>query len=239
MIVAGNWKMNGSLRQGKELLAALVVPQGVEVIVCPPATLLGGLAASGRSDLQWGGQDCHAQPSGAFTGDIAAEMLAEVGASFVLVGHSERRQLHGETSGVVREKALAAQRAGLKPILCIGETLAEREAGKVEQVLAAQLSESLPESFTADAFILAYEPIWAIGTGKVASLEMIAAVHNFLISRLPGGGKLLYGGSVNAENAGAILSLPQVHGVLVGGASLKAESFNAIIRAAQEQSRKT
>ena len=266
--------MNGTFRQSKELLAQVTqymagqqcAAAGVTVIVCPPATMLSPMANKMRGrDLRFAGQDCHVQPSGAFTGDISAEMLADAGAEYVLVGHSERRQHHQESSALVSKKAEAATRAGLIPIICIGETLEQREAGETEAVLAAQIAQSLPsflvklpterealvpaqagsEAAIAEGesgargsiplskkIIAAYEPVWAIGTGKVASNETIAETHRFIKSRLPEGVKLLYGGSVNAENAEAILGIAGVDGVLVGGASLKPESFNAIIGAA-------
>lgn len=233
--------MNGLFRQSKDLLAEIthyiaeqpLEKAGVEVLICPPATMLSPMANKMRGrGLLFGGQDCHSQACGAFTGDVSPEMLADAGASYVIIGHSERRQHHAETSKQVCEKAVAAKRAGLTPMICIGETLGEREAGKTHDLLALQIKESIPATFSATDFVLAYEPIWAIGTGKVASVEIIAQTHDMIISLLPAGAKVLYGGSVNAENAEAILSLPQVHGVLVGGASLKADSFNAIIHAA-------
>ncbi len=239
MIVAGNWKMNGTLRQGRDLVAALELLSEVQVILCPPATLLADLSREfSRNNLLFAGQDCHAELQGAYTGELSAEMLAEAGAKSVLVGHSERRQYYRESSKMVAEKARAAARAGLMPIICIGETLAERETGQTEKIIADQISESVPEGWQAQEFVLAYEPVWAIGTGKVASPEIIEQTHRYITSRLPAGSKVLYGGSVNAENAATILGLPYVDGVLVGGASLKAESFNAIIRAAHKQSEK-
>jgi triosephosphate isomerase len=245
MIIVGNWKMNGSFRQAKETLTeiardfAALAPEGsgkrqkMTVLLCLPTTILSPMVNKLRGKgLQFGGQDCHTQPSGAFTGDISAEMLADAGARYVLVGHSERRLTHHEKNEEVASKALAAKRAGLIPIICVGENLAQREAGETETILREQVTHSIPSVFTAEDFILAYEPIWAIGTGKVASAEMIAATHQTLISFLPEGSNLLYGGSVNAENAAEILAIPFVNGVLVGGASLQAASFNAIIAAA-------
>lgn len=233
--VIGNWKMNGLRAHSKELLAAIVTPEPntVKVAICPPATLLGLLSKENKNPhLAFGGQDCHELAVGAFTGDISAEMLKDAGASYAIFGHSERRQHHTETSATVHKKAVAARRAGLMPIICIGESLEERETRRTEEVLALQIRESVPEQFAADEFLLAYEPIWAIGTGKVASTEIIANTHRFITSRLPAGTKVLYGGSVNADNASEIMKIAHVDGVLVGGASLKAESFNAIIRAA-------
>lgn len=233
--VIGNWKMNGLRAHSKELLAALQAPvsEGVKVAICPPATLIALLSKDNKNpQLALGGQDCHALAVGAFTGDVSAEMLKDAGATYVIVGHSERRQHHSETSLTVHKKAVAAHRAGLIPVICIGETLEERETRRTEEVLAAQIRESVPEQLGVAEYLVAYEPIWAIGTGKVASPEIIAQTHRFITSRLPADAKLLYGGSVNADNAAEIMKIAHVDGVLVGGASLKAESFNAIIRAA-------
>jgi triosephosphate isomerase len=233
--VFGNWKMNGLRAHSKETLAAIEVPapDKVKVAICPPATILALLSKENKNPhLAFGGQDCHALAVGAFTGDVSAEMLKDAGANYVIVGHSERRQHHAETSMTVHKKAVAARRAGLMPIICIGESLEERETRRTEEVLAAQIKESVPEQFSAAEYLVAYEPIWAIGTGKVASPEIIAHTHRFITSRLPASVKVLYGGSVNADNAAEIMKIAHVDGVLVGGASLKAESFNAIIRAA-------
>lgn len=233
--VIGNWKMNGLHDHSKDLLAELQhsVSSAVNVAICPPATILALLTKENKNPyLKFGGQDCHELAVGAFTGDVSAEMLKDAGAEYVIIGHSERRQYHNETSLMVHKKAVAARRAGLIPIICIGETLEERETRQTQDILAMQVRESLPDQFTAEEFLIAYEPIWAIGTGKVASAEMIEETHHFITSCLPAHAKLLYGGSVNAENASDIMKIAYVDGVLVGGASLRAESFNAIIHAA-------
>ena len=202
---------------------------GCEVLVCPPATLIstvGGVLAG--SGIALGGQDCHAAPKGAYTGDISAEMLADLGCSYVILGHSERRQGHGETDGVVRGKIAAAWRAGLVSILCVGETQRQRQAGEAVGIVSSQLAGSMPDDATAASLVVAYEPVWAIGTGLTATIEDIAATHAEIRSRIPPGTRILYGGSVNPKNADAILSLPEVDGALVGGASLNADDFWAI-----------
>ena len=243
-LVAGNWKMNGLAPEALERLAALKAalaanPAPCDVLVCPPATLVAQSVLAVAGGLAVGGQDCHAEASGAFTGDISAEMLKAAGASHVIVGHSERRQYHGETDAMVAAKAKAAWRAGLTPIVCIGETLAEREGGHANAVCHGQITGSVPEGATAANTVLAYEPVWAIGTGKTASLDDIAAMHAHLRACLKArcgaeGGKMLilYGGSVKPDNAAAILALPDVGGALVGGASLKPADFMGIISAA-------
>ena len=208
----------------------------VDVMVCPPATLLAELAAMARgSPMRLGGQDCHAERSGAFTGDISAEMLKAAGASAVIVGHSERRTYHKETDADVRAKALAARRAGLTAIVCVGETKAEREAGRALAVVAAQLDGSLPDGATADDVIVAYEPVWAIGTGLTPTPQDVAEMHGFIRRRLTArfgaqgqGVRVLYGGSVKPSNAKELMGLADVDGALVGGASLKADAFLAI-----------
>ena len=243
-LIAGNWKMNGmgqaDLGKLTALKAALAeAPPICDVLVCPPATMIAQAAWAVQGAFAIGGQDCHAQASGAFTGDISAEMLKAAGASHVIVGHSERRQYHGETDGDVAAKAKAAWRAGLTAIVCIGETLAEREVGKANGVCKGQVLGSVPEGATAANTILAYEPIWAIGTGKVPSLDDIGAMHANLRACLKercglagGDMPILYGGSVKPDNAAAILALPDVGGALVGGASLKPADFMGIISAA-------
>ncbi len=233
-LVAGNWKMNGLSESGAALARALVLRMaatgaagpGCQVLLCPPATLLttvGSLIAG--SAIALGGQDCHAAATGAFTGDISPEMLADAGCSHVILGHSERRHGHGEDDATVREKTLGAWRAGLIAILCVGETRAQREAGMAVDVVASQLAGSIPSDAIPDNLIVAYEPVWAIGTGLTATLEDIAAMHVAIRTQLPAGTRILYGGSVNPQNAPAILSLAEVDGALVGGASLDAESF--------------
>jgi triosephosphate isomerase len=235
-LLAGNWKMNGLAASAGELTKIIAGAAGLlraDVLICPPATLVASFAALARGRIAIGGQDCHAEPSGAFTGDIAAEMLKDAGASAVIVGHSERRQYHHETDAMVRAKALAARRAGLVAIVCVGETRAERDAGKAHDVVGAQLAGSLPEGL-AD-FIVAYEPIWAIGTGVTPTLADVTAMHRFIRNRLVErygetgqGVRILYGGSVKPANAKELLSADNVDGALVGGASLKADEFLAI-----------
>jgi triosephosphate isomerase (TIM) len=235
-LVAGNWKMNGLREEGATLARGLGeraiaagATLGCELLVCPPATLLstvGGVFAG--SGIALGGQDCHAAPKGAYTGDISAEMLADLGCEYVILGHSERRQGHGETDAVVRGKIAAAWRAGLVAILCVGETQRQRQAGVAVEIVSSQLTGSIPDTATAATLVAAYEPVWAIGTGLTATIEDIAAMHAEIRSRLPAGTRILYGGSVNPKNADAILSLREVDGALVGGASLNADDFWAI-----------
>jgi len=238
-LVAGNWKMNGLREDGAALARALVqrmVAAGAggpdcELLVCPPATLLtivAGLIAG--SGIALGGQDCHAAAKGAFTGDISPEMLADAGCTHVILGHSERRYGHGEDDATVHEKILGAWRAGLTAILCVGETRAQREAGTAVDIVASQLAGSMPSDAVPDNLVVAYEPVWAIGTGLTATLEDIAATHAAIRTCLPAGTRILYGGSVNPQNAASILDLTEVDGALVGGASLDAESFWTIAR---------
>ena len=233
-IAAGNWKMNGT-QEALHTLAEL--HQGLpsdppRVLICPPATLLAAAAtATLRSPVQIGAQDCHAAAKGAHTGDISAAMVADAGASHVILGHSERRTDHGETDAQINAKVQAAWAANLTAILCIGETLAEREAGSTLSVLASQLKGSLPSGATPDNTIIAYEPVWAIGTGLTASTDQIGEVHADIQSRIPGGLSILYGGSVKAANAAEIFAVPHVHGALVGGASLTAADFLPIVAA--------
>lgn len=235
-LIAGNWKMNGlaaAAHEVENLIKRLggSAPADRDVLICPPATLV-PLFARQYSDeaIQIGGQDCHWLASGAHTGDVSAEMLADAGAAYVIVGHSERRADHGETNVQVKAKAEAALRAGLTPIICVGETREERESGKAMDVVGAQLTGSLPE--TGDAIIVAYEPVWAIGTGLTPTRDDIEKMHDFIRSRTPQATRILYGGSVKPANAREILSISNVNGALVGGASLKAEDFFAIIMAA-------
>jgi triosephosphate isomerase len=241
-LVAGNWKMNGLAASLSELVAlkdALAAHSpACDVLVCPPATLLAQANWQVKGAFALGGQDCHAQPKGAFTGDIAAEMLKDAGASHVILGHSERRQYHGESNADVAIKTLAAWRAGLTAIVCVGETLAEREGGMHHDVCATQIMASVPDGATAANLVVAYEPVWAIGTGKTASSDDIIGMHahlrDCLTTRLGEAGKgvlILYGGSVKPDNASEILNLPEVGGALVGGASLKAADFLNIISA--------
>ena len=240
-LAAGNWKMNGNraaLAEVSALLAAHPAP-GCEMWLCPPATLLAQMAALAEGTaLQVGGQDCHAKPSGAHTGDVSAVMLADTGARAVILGHSERRADHGESDDSVRAKAEAAWAAGLCAVICLGETEAERDAGATLAVIAAQLAGSVPDGATAAQTVIAYEPVWAIGTGRTPTLAQIAEVHAALRAALVVrfgteglGMRLLYGGSVKPSNAAEIFALPEVDGALVGGASLKASDFGAIVAA--------
>jgi len=242
-LVAGNWKMNG-LAASEAELAKIVAGAGAlsgkaDLMVCPPATLIARFAAAARgSAVAIGGQDCHAKASGAHTGDVAAEMLADAGASAVIVGHSERRSDHHETDDVVRAKAEAAWRAKLVAIVCVGETRAQREAGETLKVVGLQLDGSLPDGASAETLVVAYEPLWAIGTGLTPTADDVAIVHAFIRERLggrfgPAGGdmRILYGGSVKPANAAELMSVPHVNGALVGGASLKAEDFLGIAAA--------
>lgn len=242
-LAAGNWKMNGlgaDLDEVRALVSAHPAPRS-EVLICPPATLLSRMAAiAGAGPLRLGGQDCHAAAAGAHTGDISATMLADAGASHVILGHSERRADHGETDAEVRAKAEAAHAAGLVAVICVGETEAQRDAGETLAVIGAQLAGSLPEDAGAADTVIAYEPVWAIGSGRTPTLQQIAEVHDFLrlsLARLCGdeagaeGFRLLYGGSVKPSNAAEIFAVANVDGALVGGASLKAADFGAIIAA--------
>ncbi len=239
-LAAGNWKMNGltdALDQVKALTDAFPDPD-VDVLLCPPATLIAQMAwARGAHPLQIGGQDCHAQTSGAHTGDISAPMLKDAGASHVIVGHSERRADHGETDATVADKAAAAQAAGLIAIICVGETLAQRDAGDAVAVVTDQLRGSLPAGSTAGNTVIAYEPVWAIGTGRVPTLDQIAQMHaairSALSDALPDADRMriLYGGSVKGSNAADIFAVDHVDGALVGGASLTAADFGPIVAA--------
>ena len=240
-LAAGNWKMNGvnaSLSEVAALLKSHPAP-ACEMLLCPPSPLLSRMAdlATG-TQLKLGGQDCHAETSGAYTGDVSAEMLADAGATHVILGHSERRAMHGETDAVVLAKAQAAIAADLTAIICVGETERQRDAGATLDVIGAQLLSSLPTEATSANVVIAYEPVWAIGTGRTPTLPEIADVHLFLRSRLTArmGAdalevRLLYGGSVKPSNAAEIFALPNVDGALVGGASLKAVDFGAIVAA--------
>jgi triosephosphate isomerase len=241
-LAAGNWKMNGLAAASAELDALIAATAGAaaEVLICPPATLIARFAARARgSAVTIGGQDCHAAPSGAHTGDISAEMIADAGGSHIIVGHSERRADHGESDSQVCAKAKAAWRAGLTAIVCVGEIEAERDAGRALNVVGGQLAASIPDGATAAALVVAYEPVWAIGTGRTPSLDDIAEMHDFMRARLVerfGSGigeavQLLYGGSVKPGNAREIFGVSNVDGGLVGGASLKAADFAAIVAA--------
>lgn len=234
-IAAGNWKMNGlgaSLDEARALAAAHPA-SGVEILLCPPATLLHRLSeALSGSAIAPGGQDCHAAGKGAHTGDVSALMLADAGARYVILGHSERRTDHHETSAQVAAKAQAAWAAGLVAVVCIGETLTERDAGQTLAVVGEQLAGSLPEGAHAGNTVVAYEPVWAIGTGRTPTSDQIAEVHGFLRDHLPDPAiSVLYGGSVNAGNAAQIFALANVDGALVGGASLRTADFSPIVQA--------
>ncbi len=240
-LAAGNWKMNG-IRASLPELRAIAAGARVasEVAVCVPATLISAAAeAVAGTPVAIGGQDCHPAAKGAHTGDIAAEMVADAGGSLVIVGHSERRTDHGETDAEVRAKAEAGWRAGLTVILCIGETEAERRGGQTEAVLSRQIEGSVPDGATADKLVIAYEPVWAIGTGLTPSNDDIVAAHAHIRARLAGrlgqdqadAMRILYGGSVKPDNAATIMALPGVDGGLVGGASLKAADFLVIVAA--------
>lgn len=234
-LAAGNWKMNGLSAQMAEAraLAQRHPNPSVQVLICPPATLLSPLAlALNGSAVALGGQDCHQNAKGAHTGDISAGMLADAGATHVILGHSERRADHGETSVTVAAKVQAAWHAGLCAIVCVGETEAQRDAGKTLAVIGAQLADSLPQGATPENAVIAYEPVWAIGTGRTPTSEQITEVHAYLRARVPDAGiSLLYGGSVNPRNAAEIFAIAHVDGGLVGGASLKADDFSAIVTA--------
>jgi triosephosphate isomerase len=239
-LIAGNWKMNGLRGARAELLKIIGgvrdLKPTTDLLVCPPATLIAGFAALARGTrVGIGAQDCHAEPAGAFTGDLSAEMLKDAGASAVIVGHSERRNLHHETDAQVSAKALAARRAGLLAVICVGETRAEREAGDTLTVVGGQLAGSLPDGARPDDTAIAYEPVWAIGSGLTPSVADIAQVHGFIRQELEThhgdsarGIRILYGGSVKPGNAEELLAVENVDGALVGGASLKAEDFLAI-----------
>jgi triosephosphate isomerase (TIM) len=242
-LIAGNWKMNGLVASAAELQAIIAASEPIaakaDLLICPPATLVLPFATRARgSVVAIGGQDCHPAPSGAHTGDISAEMLKDAGAWFVIVGHSERRADHGETDSVVNAKAHAAWRAGLTAILCVGETRAERDSGKALEVVGRQLAASVPDGATADNLVIAYEPVWAIGTGLTPTVKDVEEVHGFirekLIGRFPAEGsgiRILYGGSVKPSNAAELLAVKHVNGALIGGASLKATDFLAIAAA--------
>ena len=228
-LIVGNWKMNGSVAALAEIdaVAIAVLPMAVDVVICPPATLIS--AASGRG-VAIGAQDCHAMASGAHTGCISADMLVEAGATYCIVGHSERRADHSEADTDVRAKAEAAIAAGMTAIVCVGETLAERDAGDAVDVVKRQLAGSLPGML--DKTVIAYEPVWAIGTGRTPTIEEVAEMHSEIRAVVGDGVRILYGGSVKASNAAALLHVDDVDGALVGGASLTAADFVPIVAAA-------
>ena len=240
--IVGNWKMNGSramLAEARAIDRAAARFPAVQVALAPPFTLI-HVMREAVQEIGVGGQDCHVAESGAYTGDVSAPMLLDIGADFTIVGHSERRAMHGDTDAIVRAKAEAALAAGLSVILCVGETEVERDSGNAEAVVTAQLEGSLPQGKgAAERLAVAYEPVWAIGTGRVPSVEDVAAMHRAVRAKLlavygeaGSGVRILYGGSVNAKNAAELLAVEEVGGALVGGASLTAESFLAIVSAA-------
>lgn len=245
-LIAGNWKMNGlksslaEIDKIREGVATQNLNAKADILICPPATLLSTFAEALKgAPIMLGGQDCHAAISGAYTGDISAEMLADAGATAIITGHSERRSMHGERDRDVRDKALAAQKAGLTAIICIGETAGERRLGLTLPVIGRQLAASLPDDITAANCVIAYEPVWAIGTGLTPSVANVAEVHRFIreeLIKLCGEAvasqlRILYGGSMKPANAGELLSIAHVNGGLIGGASLKADDFLPIIAA--------
>jgi len=244
-MVAGNWKMNGTSTQFSELEAIIAThpDPACDILLCPPATLISRMSDAAKTGpVLVGGQDCHAANAGAHTGDISAAMLLDAGAEYVILGHSERRTDHGEENEDVRAKARTALAAGLKVVICVGETLTEREAANTLDIIGGQLAGSIPDLVTAENMVVAYEPVWAIGTGKVPTLYQIGEVHDFIRMRLErrhGEGvgrstRILYGGSVKAGNAAEIFAVSNVDGALVGGASLKAQDFSPIINALEQ-----
>lgn len=241
-LAAGNWKMNGLAPAVSEIpeLAGMGLDPATEILICPPATLISRASqAAAETQIMIGAQDCHIAESGAHTGDLSAEMLADAGASYVILGHSERRADHGETDALVAAKADAAERAGLGAIICVGETEAQRDAGETLAVVEQQLTNSVPDDVAPGTTVIAYEPVWAIGTGRTPTLAQIAEVHDFLRATLAARfGKeignairLLYGGSVKPGNAAEIFAVSNVDGALVGGASLRASDFGQIVKA--------
>jgi triosephosphate isomerase len=239
-LIAGNWKMNGLKAAEGEFAAMLAgapaVATKADLLVCPPATLIAAFADKARgTEVKVGAQDCHPKPSGAHTGDISAEMLADAGATAIIVGHSERRADHGESDLLVRQKAEAAWRAGLVAIVCIGESEEQRNAGQTLDILRGQLNLSLPDGANAGNLVVAYEPIWAIGTGRTPTAADVKQIHKFIRDLLAerfkdegAGMRILYGGSVKPANAAELMAVANVNGALVGGASLKAADFLAI-----------
>ncbi|MCF3972259.1 triose-phosphate isomerase [Paracoccus salsus] len=241
-LAAGNWKMNGDLATLAEIdaLCAEHPEPGCEVLICPPAVLIHAMKArTADCPIAIGGQDCHHAVSGAHTGDISAHQLKDAGASYVILGHSERRAHHGETDADVAAKAAAAHEAGLIAIICVGETEAQRDAGETLDIIASQMAGSIPEQATARNTVIAYEPVWAIGTGRTPTNDQIAEVHALMRDRLQArvadaaDVRLLYGGSVKPGNATEIFAIAHVDGALVGGASLKASDFGGIVAALQ------
>ena len=248
-LIAGNWKMNGSLGQAEELVSSIAakiqeqpsITDSYEFLVCPPFLYMSAVKdICAKHGISFGAQDCSVHEAGAYTGEISAQMIADCGGAYVILGHSERRQYHGETSALVAQKAKAAHDAGLVAVICVGETESDRDAGKENEIVGAQLKASLLEGANAENTVVAYEPVWAIGTGKTASSDDVANMHSFICAQLKEqladskNLRILYGGSMKPENAHALLSTPHVDGGLIGGASLKAEQFVGIAIAAQE-----
>lgn len=241
-LIAGNWKMNGTLREALGLAEALSAQIGadlaaqVDFCVCPPFIHIGAVGVSLSPLIALGGQDCSETGNGAYTGDVSAAMLKDIGCRYVILGHSERRQYHGEIDALISKKAEKAHESGLISIICVGETEAQRESGKAEAVVIEQLKGSIPPSGNSSNMVIAYEPVWAIGTGKTPTAEDVAAIHAVIRKTLQekldnsGAIRILYGGSVKPENAATLLCLPNVDGALVGGASLKADQFLAIAK---------
>ena len=241
-LIAGNWKMNGSLELASSVAAKLQenpsAKDNADILICPPSIYI--LAISKSDDVSLGVQDCSEHESGAYTGEVSASMVKDSGCSYVILGHSERRQYHGESSELVARKAKAANEAGVVAIICIGETLEEREAGQAQDVVGRQLAQSLPEGASFENTVIAYEPVWAIGTGKTASSADVAEMHAFIRAGLEGkvagfsDVRVLYGGSMKPANAKELLATPNVDGGLIGGASLDAEQFIEIALAARQ-----
>lgn len=246
MFIAANWKMNLDLASGEALISKLndhiVNWSEISVIICPPAPYIQSIHKAAHADFHLGGQTCHEKSAGAHTGHVSADMLVDCGASYVIIGHSERRQNDGETGDMLKAQANAAIQAGLKVIYCVGETLEDRQAGREENVVSAQLADIMDLLKVGAVPVIAYEPVWAIGTGQVASVSDIKAMHDFIKSEISNVmtprdlSKILYGGSVKPDNAEAILSIESVDGALVGGASLDAKGFAAICDCAQRVS---
>lgn len=233
MLIAGNWKMNGLEDFAKSLASSIETAEqnNINILICPPAPYLGTVKSALASGIHLGGQDCHTESDGAYTGSTSAEMLKDCGCTYVLIGHSERRALCHEKDETIAKKAAAAKGAGLIPVICVGEKETSRESGDHIDVVKSQIKNSVPDDFAAGDYVIAYEPVWAIGTGKTASLDDIREMHDAIREMIGGGIDILYGGSVKPSNAKEILSIENVGGVLVGGASLKADDFNAIIKA--------
>lgn len=231
-LIAGNWKMNSSSSIVEAMSDGSLRPSdAAEILICPPFQYLLPLKPiCEAAGIALGAQDCSAHDSGAYTGEVSAVMLREAGCSYVILGHSERRAMHDETDDLVRAKAERAVSAGLKPIICVGETQDERDAGLAKQVVERQIAQSLPQG--QGEVVVAYEPVWAIGTGKTASADDAQDMHAFIRGLVPAGTRILYGGSMKPDNAKGLLSMPDIDGGLIGGASLKADAFTALARAA-------